>query len=1517
MHVLYSSFSKFLIAVLFIVLFGVSSAVAQIANHIIISEVYGGGGNTGSQYKNDYVVLYNPTSSAVDITGWSIQYASSGGSWNTKIAGPLSGTISPHGFFLIQCAAGSDTGLPALPTPDADFSSTSPNFSVSGATIALVDTVRKLSGDPSANISVVDYVGYGSSKYYQGTAVAALSNTTGAMRKARSTSTAASMENGGADSLLGNGWDSGDNSADFVVRYPSPQNSSSPPETPPVVLNSPPVISGIGRTVFIPAAGTADSVSANIVDIDGAVTGAVLHVRRNKGAWDSTVTMTQAGSTYFGIISVAKNAANGDLIEYFISATDDSSAESSTAGALQGYFAGTVKISAIKANLLSTVVNYGIQVGGIINVRTNTFTNGQGYIQDSTGGLQMFLGGGLPDLAAGRNATIQGTLNNFQNAYELSTPNFKFIDTTGTSALTPVTVTLPLSESATNSAEGKLIQIAGMTTDSIGIFSSPKDYIYKNGSNDTLSVFVQSNGVLNGLVGKTIPAGSVTAKGILSFSGSSLSIKPRQATDMGVPAGDGTGTVTVSPALRFQSVSAVKETLIVAGDGSNTLSGCSVAVPSTWTWDGSSKSISGTGFNGAVSAVTGGGTSIDPYVITVTGASVTNTKSGIIVISNLTAPSALGLTTFTSKTEGIGGTLSTITVNPVVNIVNPYEAVASGNWSTPATWAGGTVPDSTNDATLTTLGVTVTINGSSARCHNLTLTGNGTVSGSGPLLQFASSGTSGLSVYGNLSLSGGSGGGGGDRGGRPKLTSNGNSSAVLVIKGSINSSSSNSTANGNAGLNMNEGTTKLIGSTTDSLRNGATIRFANLEVGDGVTAKTFVWAPTNGTIMYIKSLRVKAGSAFLIGSGMNANPNDIGYAGSDSTIVKFDGGIFIDQNATLDVQNYTSPNIATITLLGGGINNNGTFNLTTSGGSYYTLDIGVSGSVPANQTFSGTGISQFASIVIARVDTVIVQMKNAIISSPYTVTLNGGLVEKPGMVLSGTIVATRTIAQSTTETFGGIGFSMNAAGAVPGVTTITRINTKSLSGNGKNSIFRYFTVVPAVDTGLDASVAFTYDTSEVSLSGQNESTLQLWNSPSDSGNWNVLSSSLNTHQHTLTATGVHDLEYVTASDMAHPLGSSGFTYYASANWNLISIPVTLTDYCKATLFPTACSKAFSYQGTGYVQKDTLKNMTGFWLKFPSPETITVDGLNRTTDTATVSDRWNMIGSISTAVARTSIIQNPSGVVKSNYFGYNGSTYVIADTLYPGKGYWVKTTGDGKLILTNQQAMVQEQTVISPMEAIKEYNSLTVTDKSGNQQALYFGEDVDGNIDSSFYDMPPIMPEVAFDVRFGSGRFVERYSQFHERENFAIVLRSVGYPITIDWNIRSTGNRNFTLTGLGQTIRGRGHTTLTREVPLLGLFIERQNSVPSSFFLSDNYPNPFNPSTKFEVGIPKTTFMEVAIFDVLGQKVRKIFSGEKEAGTYTFEWNGSTDDHYPAGGGIYFMRVTGNGFTATHKIALVK
>ena len=84
-------------------------------SQIVISQVYGGGGNSGATYTHDYIELFNRGTSAVSIAGWSIQYTSSAGTTWQKT--DLSGTLLPGQYYLIQQAQGAG-GTTALPTPD-------------------------------------------------------------------------------------------------------------------------------------------------------------------------------------------------------------------------------------------------------------------------------------------------------------------------------------------------------------------------------------------------------------------------------------------------------------------------------------------------------------------------------------------------------------------------------------------------------------------------------------------------------------------------------------------------------------------------------------------------------------------------------------------------------------------------------------------------------------------------------------------------------------------------------------------------------------------------------------------------------------------------------------------------------------------------------------------------------------------------------------------------------------------------------------------------------------------------------------------------------------------------------------------------------------------------------------------------------------------------------------------------------------------------------------------------------
>ncbi len=136
----------------------------------------------------------------------------------------------------------------------------------------------------------------------------------------------------------------------------------------------------------------------------------------------------------------------------------------------------------------------------------------------------------------------------------------------------------------------------------------------------------------------------------------------------------------------------------------------------------------------------------------------------------------------------------------------------------------------------------------------------------------------------------------------------------------------------------------------------------------------------------------------------------------------------------------------------------------------------------------------------------------------------------------------------------------------------------------------------------------------------------------------------------------------------------------SQAWNMISIPITVADPRKSSLFPTSISEAYTFSSTsGYIHRDTLLNQWGYWLKFPTVQNVDITGVTRAHDTLTVYPGWNMIGSTSSPVSVPSIIQIPSGIIASSYFSYSGA-YGIADTLKPGIAYWVKATQTGKLIL---------------------------------------------------------------------------------------------------------------------------------------------------------------------------------------------------------------------------------------------
>ena len=93
--------------------------------------------------------------------------------------------------------------------------------------------------------------------------------------------------------------------------------------------------------------------------------------------------------------------------------------------------------------------------------------------------------------------------------------------------------------------------------------------------------------------------------------------------------------------------------------------------------------------------------------------------------------------------------------------------------------------------------------------------------------------------------------------------------------------------------------------------------------------------------------------------------------------------------------------------------------------------------------------------------------------------------------------------------------------------------------------------------------------------------------------------------------------------------------------------------------------------------------------------------------------------------------------------------------------------------------------------------------------------------------------------------------------------------------------------------------------------------PVTFSLSDNYPNPFNPSTAIDFSVAELSFVNLAIYDASGRLVKTLVSESKVADSYSVMWDGSNDNGVQVSAGMYLYKITAGNFVETKKMLLVK
>ena len=452
-----------------------AAPAAPLANGLRISQVYGSGGNAGATYTNDFIEIFNGSSTAVSLNGLSLQYASATGTGNfgataTQLTELPDVTLQPGQYYLVQEAGGA-TGSP-LPTPDLIDGLTPINMSGTAGKVALVIGITSLGcngGSTPCNVEqvarIVDLVGYGTANYYEGAGAApALSNTTAALRA-----------DGGCT-------DTNNNAADFAAGTPAPRNSGSSVNVCSVVDN-PPTVTGT-----TPANGATDvavntAITVNFSESVDATANAfsIACPAGTPVAFGSTPALP-ANDVTSVTLTPSADLPNGTLCTVTVAAAGISDNDGTPDAMAADYVFSFTTIAADVCSLAFTPI-YSIQGSGPTAAITGAVTT-QGvvvgdfeeptgsnqirgfYLQDAAGdgdpttsdGIFIYTSSTGNTVSVGQVVRVAGSAGEFSGQTQISGPTVVPCGTTG--SVTPVDIALPFpSADYPERYEGMLVRL--------------------------------------------------------------------------------------------------------------------------------------------------------------------------------------------------------------------------------------------------------------------------------------------------------------------------------------------------------------------------------------------------------------------------------------------------------------------------------------------------------------------------------------------------------------------------------------------------------------------------------------------------------------------------------------------------------------------------------------------------------------------------------------------------------------------------------------------------------------------------------------------------------------------------------------------------------------------------------------------------------------------------------------------------------------------------------------------------
>ncbi len=382
---------------------------------------------------------------------------------------------------------------------------------------------------------------------------------------------------------------------------------------------------------------------------------------------------------------------------------------------------------------------------------------------------------------------------------------------------------------------------------------------------------------------------------------------------------------------------------------------------------------------------------------------------------------------------------------------------------------------------------------------------------------------------------------------------------------------------------------------------------------------------------------------------------------------------------------------------------------------------------------------------------------------------------------------------------------------------------------------------------------------------------------------------------------------------------------------------------------------YNYINHGYTFSDALVESQGYWLGTIEEGMIDIQGTPVTEDyTISLEEGWNLVSNpLLLNVRIDSLLFTKDAEIKSyedavtegwvnSVYGYVDSAgYQFPMDLFPWSGYWISALMPNvEMTFPIHKTPVVEPDKKSSTEPLVAFQATAGTIR---HDILAIGTHDDATIDfDAAHDAvtPPLSPGKEYislyvphpDLDLILGNHFSRdirssLSSEDEYEEWTIELGSSEPEVRITWDLTAIPENME----LGIDVHGNGIFEDMRKLESITLEPDQQftvrmgthvvglskSEIPMDFMLGNNYPNPFNPTTTINYGLPNTGHVSLTIFNLTGRKIRTLVNAEQSAGYKSVIWDGKNDAGEMVSTGIYFYRMVSEEFNQTKKMVYMK